>query len=210
MEIDYSVHADGTGEILSTQESDRQGLTRPHIHEENITDLDAGNDIENVNWSIIGRKGKIIEEGKNPIPRNETTSKQVLPRGNENQQERNQIRSNRVPVNSSSAPSGTFGKLTDYPNPDVADNQISTRLRRAVKASFTANRGPYVRDKFTKHLNDLGILEELETCGATAQRNTFILTFATIKAAEEFKRAGNFTTADGLFCSVNPNKDMSS
>jgi hypothetical protein len=97
--------------------------------------------------------------------------------------------------------------LTDYPNPDVADNQINTRLRRAVKASFTANQGPYGRDKFTKHLNDLGILEELETCGATAQRNTFILTFATIRAAEEFKRAGNFTTADGLFCSLNPNRD---
>lgn len=73
--------------------------------------------------------------------------------------------------NVSNAPSTEiFGRFTDYSNPDVSDSQIKTRIQRSVKATFTPNQGPYGRDKFKDHLDNLGILEELETCGATAQK----------------------------------------
>lgn len=73
-----------------------------------------------------------------------------------------------------------------------------------MRASFTPNSGPYGRHNFAAHLLSLNLLNHLETCGATAQRHTFTLTFDSIPAAEHFKAAGDFTTSEGIRCMVNP------
>lgn len=95
---------------------------------------------------------------------------------------------------------------TFYPNPDNYDTRKDTRIARTVRVEFPPDRGPFERRMFWEHLKRLGIEEMLETCGTTAKKNEFILTFETMGATKIFKDFGDFETEKGIPCRVNIKK----
>lgn len=130
-------------------------------------------------WTVVDRNGKRAAGKKEAVTPPQTAVTSVnLNYGKKNAEQNHANRTNMA---------GT-GRVTEYPNPDAVDVGLNTRQRRTVRASFMPNQGPYGRDKFSAHLISLNLLEHLETCGATAQRNSSTLTFDTIAAAEKFKQ----------------------
>jgi hypothetical protein len=146
------------------------------------------------NWITMGKDGKIVRGDREKTHLDAVTTQVTNAKNNPINQATGQNRSN-------------AGKITEYPNPDSVDENVATRQRRTVRATFTPNQGPYGRHSFSAHLINFNILNHLETCGATAQKNTFTLTFDTISAAQKFREAGDFVTGEGVTCRVDPGRD---
>lgn len=182
--------ADGTDGTGAAQATDRQGPKQPHTTHDDAREesMDEGN------WITMGKNGKVVHGiREKPHPEAEVvqgTKNKINPMP-------------RAPTQNKT----NAGKITEYSNPDSTDENVATRLRRTVRATFTPNQGPYGRHSFAAHLLDINILNHLETCGATAQRNTFTLTFDSLQAAQRFREAGDFVTSEGVTCRVDPGRD---